>query len=163
MRKISKSKWYKLAWMSAADVQGDCLKDLKTDSNVLSVWYIDENMSNLDHVLTCLASNNDSISHVDYALIDISVVLALGIKVADDVPGKTPFVPGNIWHRDLVELTGAKILDLAREIQDRAHLRLRGERGYIQKLLSTALQEQTLDMSLIKPGLHQEIASGHRS
>jgi hypothetical protein len=113
--------------MSSADVQGDSLKDLKTDENVLSVWHIEDDRSNLDQVLTCLASNNDSISHIDYALIDLNAVIALGINVVVH-PGKTPYTVGNLWHRDLVELTGSKLIGLAMEIQKDPALRIRSDR-----------------------------------
>lgn len=159
LRKISKSKWYHLPWMTTGEVQGDSLKDLKTDSNELSVWYVDDNRSNLDQVLTCLASNTDSISHIDYALIDVNTIQALEITVADNVPAKTPFAAGNIWHRDLVQLTGEKILRLAREIQTRPELRERCEKGRTRKLLSAAFNAQALDLSRVSRELQQEIAS----
>ena len=159
LRKISKSKWYQLPWMLSGEVQADSFKDLKTDSNELSVWYVDDNRSNLDQIITCLASNLDSISHIDYALIDISTIQDFGITVAENVPAKTAFTAGNVWHRDLIELTGEEIRRLAREIQNRTQLRQRCEKGRTRVLLGSAFNAKELDLSLLSQDLQQEITS----
>ena len=94
------------------------IRDLEPDNNTLSVWYIEDDRSNLERVAVALASTRDTFSNFDYALVDEQLLSALNIKVVQ-TDGITPDQEANTqWHRDLVELSDADLIALARTIEE---------------------------------------------
>lgn len=120
LRGIRKSKWYKspaVPWLPQDELQADALGDLSTSSNILSVWLINEDKSNLEEVVAALASNRNDLTNFDYAVVSLEDVLNAGINVKD-VGGETADDHANEhWHRNLEELTVSHLVSLARTIQ----------------------------------------------
>jgi hypothetical protein len=119
LRKIRKSKWYKHAnvgWLPDGEVQADALGDLKTEENALSVWWLDDNKSNLNDLVAALASKCDTVANLDYALLDIDILSSLGIKLVETDGDSLHRDANDSWHRDLVELSASKLLALASAI-----------------------------------------------
>lgn len=112
------------------------LLDLVPDDNTLSVWYIEDDKSNPERVAVALASTRDTFSNFDYALVDEKLLSALNIKVVQ-TEGITPDQEANIqWHRDLVDLSDADVIALARTIAEK------GETARIpEKKMSQLIQE----------------------
>jgi hypothetical protein len=87
LRGIRKRRWStdttdkSISWLSNGEIQSDALGDLNTSNNTLSVWYVEDDQSNLDQVITALASNRDAISNLDYVLFDISLVNSIQINI----------------------------------------------------------------------------------
>ena len=50
------------------------LIDLVPDDNTLSIWYIEDDRSNLEQVAVAFASTRDSFSNFDYALVDEALI-----------------------------------------------------------------------------------------
>lgn len=116
LRVIRKNRWYTTSeavpWLLEGEIQADPLGDLATRNNTLSVWYIEDGSSNLEQVITALASSRDSISNLDYAMFDAELLVQTGIKIEIN-QGVTPYEAANIWHRDLIELSATKLVRLA--------------------------------------------------
>ncbi len=93
----------------------DALGDLRTCDNTLSVWLVEDDQSNLDQVIAALASSCDNLSNIDYALINVDLLLNVGVEVEKN-EGLTPYSSANKWHRDLVEITTTKLCKLAETI-----------------------------------------------
>ncbi len=119
LRKIRKAKWYKIngaAWLPASEFQADALSDLGTKDNTLSVWYINDDKSNLEQVVAALATTSEHISNLDYALFDQQVLREIDIRVSQDRGATLDENVNATWHRNLIELSGNKIVELAKRI-----------------------------------------------
>ncbi len=94
-RKVRESRWYtagdaaEFAWLPASDAQADALDDLRTKSNALSVFVINEDRSNLERVATAFAASGDELTNIDYAIFDDDVLHRLGVPPRPE-PGRTP-------------------------------------------------------------------------
>ena len=119
LRKIRKAKWYRnenVPWLPEGELQADALSDLYTDSNELSVWHVEGDRSNLERIAVAIMLQADHLANFDYALFDAQILMELDIKVVAS-PGNTVDEEANShWHRDLKELSAAKLMGLAQVI-----------------------------------------------
>lgn len=126
LRKIRKSKWYKnpgASWLVEGDLQSDALDDLQTKDNQLSVYYINDDESNLGRVLAAMAANCNMLSNIDFALFDQATVSEINIKMRK-TEGNLPDHHVSInWHQDLYELSASKRMALAMSIHSRSKIR----------------------------------------
>lgn len=159
LRKIRKARWYKhdrVSWLVEGELQADALDDLRTTGNRLSVYLVDDDDTNLERVASALVTaNTEYISDFEYAIISYEVFQELDIKT-EDSEGETPDGLVNSWHRDLLELTAAKIVALATAIQTRAERRVFLKRRVTQMVLD-ALAAQKLDRGRMKPALLEKL------
>ena len=122
LRKIRKNRWTRkedLSWLSAGELPADPLSDLATQSNELSVYHVSDDASNIDRIIASLAANVEQLSNVDFAVFDENIISELGIKIKKS-KGDLADEQVNNWHSDLYELSGTKILILAKAINDKA-------------------------------------------
>jgi hypothetical protein len=144
LRKLTKQKWqpeYAIGWLSEGDLQADALNDLATQNNELSVFHIEDDKSNLNRVIAALAAKRDNLDKLDYALMASEIADDPGFNIRM-IKGDTADEAVNQWHRDITELTVAKLADLAVVIK---------QRGQIYRLLQRD----------VKSLLVQSAASGH--
>jgi hypothetical protein len=137
LRKVKQHRWYKeLAepFLKVDDVPADPLADLQTSENLLSVWEVQEDRSNLIRIVRAVAIGGQRIDHTGYILFDSVHLDAAGIGLQKN-EGRSDDKGANGWHRDLV-LSGKKILALTRLLLQH------GETGTITKpVLVEALEE----------------------
>ena len=150
IRKIRKSKWYKntsVPWLKENDIQADALVDLETTGNELSVYYIDEDKTNIDQLAVALALSCEYISNVDLAIIKEEEIkkINIGIKKTN---GETADEKVNKTHFDLVETTAQNILDLAKVIISSE--KIRKNEIFLRNEAAKALKEKRIDFSKIK-------------
>lgn len=164
LRKISRAKWFEVQNHSTGSqpspierlMQADVFSDLKTDSNQLSAWYIEDSLANLDNVLTALAANCDRFTNVDYVLLNDDVFATLSIDMRRTEGGSVdPNV--NQWHRDLDMGTAGKLMDLAKEIYSRADARRRKSEKELKILLVGAVSSGRIDKSRLKDSLRVQV------
>lgn len=158
LRAIRKSKWStdnNILWLSAQEIQADALVDLKTSNNTLSVWYVEDDRSNLQQVITALASNRDNVANLDYALFDLKLVEDIGIKVEIN-EGATPYDKANRWHRDLVELSANKLIKLAEIILTKSHKERVLEKK-ILNLIKEAVKDGEIDRTKLKENIVKKL------
>jgi len=153
LRVIRKSRWYKpeaADWLSTGDIHADPLADLQTKDNALSVWKIEEGYSNWDILLTAVAANRSYISNIDYAVFGEDLILEhqIGIKASR---GATPLKEANDFHLDLLELSGYKLVELAKSIMETAKIGRVPEKE-IEALLKNALAQQKISIEQLKLG-----------
>lgn len=115
--RITKRKWDKLnvQWLRPNDIQADPLGDLSIIDGTLSVWYIEDDRSNLDLIVTALAATRERFDKFEFGLFDQNVVDLVDVLVKIK-PGDTPLENANHWHRDLTELTIDKATTLVKTI-----------------------------------------------
>ena len=153
LRKIRKARWSpelrdEFGPFDAQDCPADCVADLGTASCRLSLWEIDDERSNLAEVIVALASNSQHLSNLDYALIPRDKVEAIAqLEVTE---GQTAHVQANEkWHRDLLGLSGRRLVDLAVLIFSGAERRRVLEKEVTQ-MVRKALATRTLDPARVK-------------
>lgn len=115
--RITKRKWDKLnvQWLQPNDIQADPLGDLRITDGTLSVWYIEDDRSNLGLIVTALAATRQKFDKFEYGLFDQNVLDIVDVLVKKK-PGDTPIENANVWHRDLVELNIDKATTLVKTI-----------------------------------------------
>jgi len=130
LRKIDKHRhWFKTdaqVQLDAGDVPADPLGDLRTSGNKLSVFQVDEDRSNIERIARALACGRERLDDVGYVLFDASVLEKASIEL-NLIDGKTLDSAVNKCHADLINLTGNKLVTLAR------HILLEGELDIIVK------------------------------
>jgi hypothetical protein len=159
LRSIRKAKWYEnpdLPWLSQNELQADALQDLKTDSNTISVWYIVDDHSNKERIITALAATRQYAVQFDYFLLKEHYIREINIKIVER-QGDSPDNSINSWHRDLVELSAEKLMLLARSIQQNAQIERIPARD-IRRFLTHALLSGRFDST--KMNLTAEVLTG---
>lgn len=138
LRTVRENRWYKqpaAPWLERGDVPADPLGDLTTTQNALSVWQVESDRSNLERVVRAVAIGKQKVDSSGWVLFDSEILRSIGIGVAE-VRGGTKDEEANGWHRDLTDLSGSKLVALARAIF--AH----GESGTIpKKRMATLIEE----------------------
>ena len=118
LRNVRANRWIKseaAPWLENDDVPADPLGDLATKDNRLSVWEVAFDHSNLERIVRALAVSRDRIADMGYVLFDSSLLEGAGINAAVE-NGATPDEGANSWHRDLIDLSGNKLVLLTRLI-----------------------------------------------
>jgi hypothetical protein len=164
LRKISRAKWRDIQTHPAGVppvplerlMRADVFSDLKTDNDLLSVWHIEDNLDNLENVLTALAANCERFTHVDYVLLghDVIETLRIDTKLTD---GASFDQNVNQWHRDLDIGTAGKLMELAREIYSRPDARQRMPEKKLKNLLLGAVSTGRIEKSKLKEPLRMEV------
>jgi len=117
LRTVRQNRWIKVEaapFLANNDIPADCLGDMPTQENQLSVWVIEQDRSNIERVVRAVAVGKQKIDNAGYIVFDSALVQAAGIEIQDN-PGTTADTGANAWHRDLV-LTGNKMVALAKAI-----------------------------------------------
>ncbi len=160
LRKLdNRRRWDKtqdLTWISPDDIPADCLNDLSTRQNALSVWEIDDGKSNLSRVLAALAANRDTIGKLDYALINMED-FPLGAQQIQVSQGVTRDVEANkSWHRNLIELSGDHAVGLGKAIWENALID-RLTRSEVLTSIVTSVRSSWIDRTALKGRVAEEI------
>jgi hypothetical protein len=113
LRKIRKNRWStdNLSWLNSGDLQADCLNDMATKDNKLSVYRITDDRSNLTRVAAALAANCDNISNFDYLLFNEDLLQTIGIE-REDTKGDTSDELVNSCHINLVKISLSNLVSL---------------------------------------------------
>jgi hypothetical protein len=147
----NKRMWDRPEWLPAGEVPAEAVQDFRADGNELSVWYVEPDHSNLDRVLTAIAANREHFEKIDYAVFDDAIVDRCEITIRP-TPGQLPDEHASrTWHRDLVELSGRKLVSLAESIA--AGSAERKPMNQIRDLLSVAARVGHIKKELMKDGL----------
>lgn len=114
-----KDKYQTFTWLvNSDDIPADPLKDLKTKKNKISMWVVEDDQSNLDRILAAIGATRHPFQHIDYVLVDEQLVSRRNLSVKQ-TPGETPDTHiNNNWHRDIIELSGRRMVLLGKIILD---------------------------------------------
>ena len=156
---VKQARWRKPspAFVQQGDVPSDCLGDLKTTGHCLSVWVIEDDKSNLERVVTALAANRPNIDVIDYLLFDEIVISQGGFKVRQTA-GDTPDPVANAkWHRDLVDLTGRTLVELASAIHQNSPPATRCLPKKVKQLVKESVERNEVDPKKLKAGVASEL------
>lgn len=157
LRKITFNRWMPgrdSTWPPQGEVAADALKDLGTTDGKLSVWFVEDDLSNLEDVLLALAANREIIEQIDFALITLTAEFEREFKVQAQ-PGDTPYLKARGFHRDICELTGARLCRLADVILNSQ--RQRRNEAVIKGILSASVERGDVDRDLFCALLHKRL------
>jgi hypothetical protein len=122
LRKLnSRTQWDRDAyapWVPPDELPADALGELESEENTLSVWHVEDDRSNLGAVLAAVVSTADNLRAVDYAILEVAKVEALGIKLQSTDGDSHDHAANENWHRDMIQLTASQILSLAKLISN---------------------------------------------
>ncbi len=113
VRNVKRNRWLKQPaepYLAANDVPADPFGDLQTTENLLSVFEVAADRSNLERVVRAVAVGKQKIDHTGYVVFDSELLTARGIEIRNS-RGTTSDDGANQWHRDLV-LSGNKLVAL---------------------------------------------------
>jgi len=137
LRTVRQNRWYKAdaaPFLEKDDVPADSVNDLITTGNLLSVWILTDDRSNLERVVRAVAVGRSHIDNAGYVVFDSTAVENAGIEMLENI-GESPDAEANAWHRDL-SLSGNKMVALAKAI-------LRdGESGQVLKVRMRELVDE---------------------
>jgi hypothetical protein len=114
---VREHRWYKAdaaPFLAVDDVPADSVCDLSPSENLLSVWEVAEDRSNIERIVRAVAAGRGNLSNMGYVLFDSAHLPAVGIEAVPN-KGKSPDDGANPWHRDLV-VSGKKVVALTRII-----------------------------------------------
>ena len=159
-RIIRKNRWYieeALFYLQCGDIPADPLGDLRTDKNSLSVWLIEDDRSNLERVIAAFAAARQSLDHLDFTLFDFAIPAQINIK-CEKSSGDTPDDAANeSWHFKLSELSGLKLVALAKAILEKGHTERRFEAD-VRGLVRDAISKGQVSTSRMYPKLAQKLS-----
>ena len=159
LRITRRAKWYKnpnVPWLPAGELQADALGDLNTKVNELSVWYIDEDRTNFERVISALAAKRDVAANFDYALIDSEEISDLNLKMVQ-TPGDSLDEEANkSWHRDIRELTASLLFELARAIRAKGEID-RIDWKDVGAWLGDSISDGKIDENQLKEGVRLKL------
>lgn len=151
---IRKSRWLGTVppFQGVADAPADCLVDLKTEKNELSSWFVDDQKTNLNRLLTALAANRDSFQNIDYITFDFDLPGRLNLTLRS-TPGETADSHANrSWHYDLT-LSARQLVELAVEIH------LSGTKGRLLPKEVQRLVEASTGKELNQAKINKKLAA----
>jgi hypothetical protein len=143
LRNVRENRWHKseaTSWLERGDIPADPLGDLATKENRLSVWEVAGDRSNLERIVRALAISRDKIADMGYVLFDSDLLTAAGIDTTVEI-GATPDTGANSWHRDLIDLSGNKLVTLTMLILQN------GESGTVLKKRLEQLVEEGIQQN----------------
>src|SRR5262249_46926113 len=97
----------------------------------------------------------ERLSNLDFALVEAPHLEKNGF-VLETLDGATPDSLVNKWHRDLIHLSGARILDLANELQTQAAF-CRRRKQEVRRLIKASLDYGWIEAKKIRKELLDEV------
>ena len=155
LRSVRQGRWQPPDWLppDQNEVQADALRDLATDSNVLSVYLV-ESEQDIDRIVIALAATRDNPQNVDYAVFGDDEFRVAGIEVIES-EGATPDRHVNELHRDLGKLTARQLSTLA-SIITKGRIRRR-TRSQVRRGIQNAIKSGVLDADAINGNLRSRL------
>ncbi len=110
------NKWLtKPEWLGEGEIPADPIFGFRIESNIMSVWIVDDDSSPIKWLAVALSVKKDSLKDFEYVLLDSKTVEDIGIKTTLTA-GKCPDFKLNKFHLDLVEISAQRLLQLTQTI-----------------------------------------------
>lgn len=139
-----------LPWVNDQDIAADYLMDFRTLENVLSLWIVEDDESNLEAIVAAYAANRDNPQKLDFVLFANDVITDSAITV-QFTPGTTYDSQINARHLTLIELSGFKVVALIRAILDSDYNSDKRDKVEVMDLVAQAVDAQRLPYDKLHP------------
>ncbi len=137
-------------------LQADALKNFRTKENALSVYEVQNELTDIQRILAAIAGTRDNVQEVEYATFDSNLLEELEIKT-NKIKGDTADDTVNNLHIDLIDLTAKQVCLLASSIQKAGEL-TRMLKKKIGKKIIEGLKEGYLNKNKINEKLLPKLA-----
>lgn len=117
LRTVRQNRWLKddaAPFLAIDDVPADPFCDLQTRQNLLSVWEVAQDRSNIERIVRAVAIGRHDVADMGYVVFDSGLLPAAGIEIREN-KGASLDEGANAWHRDLV-VSGNKLVALTKAI-----------------------------------------------
>jgi len=141
-------------WLGERDLCADALEDLFTVKNTLSIFLIDENVSE-ERIFIALSAARNSVQDIDYVIFDLSACDDLEIECTA-VEGDTPDNAVNKVHRDLIQLTATKVAALGNLMKQRGQTR-RVRYKTVGRSINSSIGAGSLDLARMDAALKESL------
>lgn len=158
VRKINKSKWLQVDIFTDYDVSADAITNcLKTTKNTLSVWSIEDD-NFIESAVLAIVASQDRLETIDVVILEESI-LEKDITIIES-DGLTPVLSLVKSHRDLGELTFAKLEIIKNHIVDRIRSEkcIRYTKGKTKQILLKAIDEGILKIDDLNESMKSKIS-----
>lgn len=88
VRTVRQNRWHKQEaepFLETGDVPADCLSDLGTTQNLLSVWELAQDKSNLERIIRAMAIGRNKLDHIGYVVFDCALLSDAEIEVRESM------------------------------------------------------------------------------
>ncbi len=144
------------SWLQEGELPADALQDIKTDSNRLSVFLIDDGSpATLERVIGALAVKRQYLAKFDYVLFNSALLAELGIEW-EATPGDTLDVAVNACHRDLVKLTATKLADFGTSLVRKGNVERKSDRE-AGRCINDSIQAKFIDVAKVPTQIVQQM------
>jgi len=155
LRAISKTKWYKQAWLEEGKAQANALWDLRPKDNKLSFWHVEDDKSNLYQVAVAIAAGRDVPDKFDYALFDQSLLEKTSVRIEQTAGDSFHKEADEHWHRDTTKLSAENVAEIANIIMEYG-IRDRIQASEITSLVKQAVTSGVIDANPLKDRLKRK-------
>lgn len=160
LRIIRQNRWdspRKLDWLAKGDIPADPMADFaNTSDNSLSVWLVENDNQDLDRVVAALAAGREKADKLDYMLFTQDHLAAVEAEIRT-TNGNTLDEYVNGLHRDLPELSAAKVLALTRRVWDENLGPKRVDRRTVIRLVADAVRCKQIKLEKLRPKLREDV------
>jgi hypothetical protein len=162
VRKIEAAKWQQNDIKNGAEVSADAItgSSLKTVSNSLSVWMIENELA-LDNAVLAVVAQGQYLESMDFAYFDQSALEAAGLQVIC-TRGISPVKHLTETHRDIVGLTYRSLGLVANIVVDcfKTEKTRRFTKIQLRNLLREAIQVGNLNLQDLNKKIQDEMSLG---
>lgn len=117
LRVIKSRQWapYKnnQSWIPFEKIPADIVADFNTKNNKLSVWFIADDLSDLGRAIAAIAANRSELANFDFALANADYLNDNSHRIEEELGELKHDEEICKLHRNIVDLTGAKLINLA--------------------------------------------------
>jgi hypothetical protein len=158
VRKITRSKWQKDAFVRREEVCADAITScLRTSGNTLSFWYDANDQDPNDAILAILASL-ERIDSIDCIFIPVDKILDSGLQL-EETRGSTAATTLQATHRDIKNLnykTLGVVSDLIKKEVISDKVKRISKQSFIDRI-EAAINNKVIDTSLLKESMLSEL------
>lgn len=144
---LNRTPWAKKTedeeWLPDDDIRADALKSLKSENNALSIYLFDGE-SNIDRVIAAFSATRSKVENLDYAIFSEDFLKEINMTYTNNAAKGIPDTVVSSWHYDLVQLTGSKVLSLAKVIREHGKIN-RKPSPEVGKLINQAINSNIID------------------
>jgi hypothetical protein len=160
LRLVRQSHWdspEKYDWLAKGEIPADPLADFaNTTENRLSVWFVSDDEATLNDVLTALAASREKADKIDYLLFPVDHLKVAGIETRE-ADGHTPDEQVNRLHRDLIHLSGTKVLALVTAVWHNNLVPKRIDERRAVQFVAEAVRSGRISLEKLRPKLRDEV------
>ncbi len=117
LRKIRIDRWYEEErpdWVGEEDIHADPLCDFIAYENAITLWHITDGKANFKQVVAAVSATSGHLTQFDYGIIEEDLISDLAIRMEHTHGNSASNIVNANFHRDLVEISGLKLVELAK-------------------------------------------------